>query len=176
MESKAKLLGHPIHPMLIVFPLGLLTMAVIFDLIHLGTANGYWAGISFYLIAAGVIGGLLAALFGLIDWVAIPRGTRAKNIGLVHGLGNVAVIVLFIVSWLMRRNLPESPSLVAILLGLIGLGLSLMTSWLGGELVDRLGVGVDNGAHLNAPNSLSGRPASDDISRVRSMPTTHRTA
>ncbi|HWQ34659.1 MAG TPA: DUF2231 domain-containing protein [Blastocatellia bacterium] len=176
MESKAKLLGHPIHPMLIVFPLGLLTMAVIFDLIALSLGNGYWSGISYYLIAAGVIGGLLAALFGLIDWVAIPRGTRAKSIGLVHGLGNVAVMGLFIVSWLMRREMPESPSMTAILLGLIGLGLALITSWLGGELVDRLGVGVDNGAHLNAPNSLSGRPASEDASHIRTMPPTHRTA
>ena len=92
MESKAKLLGHPIHPMLIVFPLGLLSMAVIFDLIALSTANGYWAGIAYYLIAAGVIGGLVAALFGLIDWLAIPGGTRAKSIGLWHGLGNVVAL------------------------------------------------------------------------------------
>jgi uncharacterized membrane protein len=176
MESKAKLLGHPIHPMLIVFPLGLLSMAVIFDLIGLATGASYWFGIAFYLIAAGVIGGLAAALFGWIDWFAIPTRTRAKNVGLVHGLGNVAVLVIFAVSWLMRRDAPEFPAITAILLSLIGLGLALVTSWLGGELVGRLGVGVDNGAHLNAPNSLSGRPASEDSSRIRAVPPTHRTA
>lgn len=170
MESKAKLLGHPIHPMLIVFPLGLLSMAVIFDLIALSTANGYWAGIAYYLIAAGVIGGLVAALFGLIDWLAIPGGTRAKSIGLWHGLGNVVVVALFTLSWLMRRDAPEAPALIEILLGVVGLGLALITGWLGGELVDRLGVGVDNGAHLNAPNSLSGRPASENYESSRTMP------
>ena len=78
MESKAKLLGHPIHPMLVVFPLGLLATAVIFDAIALARENGAWSGMAFYLIAAGVIGGLVAAVFGLIDWLAIPSGTRAR--------------------------------------------------------------------------------------------------
>ena len=92
MESKAKLLGHPIHPMLVVFPLGLLATAVIFDAIALARENGAWSGMAFYLIAAGVIGGLVAAVFGLIDWLAIPSGTRAKVIGLWHGVGNVVVV------------------------------------------------------------------------------------
>lgn len=173
MESKAKLLGHPVHPMLIVFPFGLLSIAVIFDLIGLTTANGYWAGMAYYLIAAGVIGGLVAALFGLIDWIAIPSGTRAKSIGLWHGLGNIVVMAIFVVSWLMRRAAPETPAVTAVLLGLLGLALALITGWLGGELVDRLGVGVDNGAHLNSPNSLSGRPASEnqEVTRPVSTPT-----
>src|SRR3954454_5527119 len=104
MESKAKLLGHPVHPMLIVFPLGLLATAVIFDIIALATGSGVWSDMAFYLIAAGVIGGLLAAVFGLIDWLAIAPGTRAKAIGLWHGVGNVVVVVLFVVSWLLRRG------------------------------------------------------------------------
>ncbi len=156
-----KLFGHPIHPMLVVFPLGLLLMAVIFDLMALGLGSGYWSGIAYYLIASGIIGGLAAAVFGLIDWLAIPSNTRAKKIGLLHGAGNVVVLALFTVSCLMRRGAPENPRIAAMLIGVAGMGLALITSWLGGELVDRLGVGVDTGAHLNAPNSLSGRPASD---------------
>ena len=112
MESKAKLLGHPIHPMLIVFPLGLLPVAAIFDIIYLYTDNGHWADVSYWIIAAGVIGGLVAAVFGLIDWLGIPNGTRAKSIGLVHGLTNVVVVVLFIVSWLLRRPNPAAPDLL----------------------------------------------------------------
>src|SRR3954464_2778991 len=159
MESKAKLLGHPIHPMLIVFPLGLLATAVIFDVITLAGRNGAWAGMAFYLIAAGVIGGLLAAVFGLIDWLAIPSGTRAKAIGLWHGVGNVVVVALFAASWFLRRGTPDAPGTLALILSFAGVVLALVTGWLGGELVDRLGVGVDDGAHLNAPSSLSGRAA-----------------
>jgi uncharacterized membrane protein len=84
MESRAKLLGHPIHQMLIVFPLGLLAMAVVFDLLAIGLSQGYWSEIAYWMIAAGVVTGLLAAPFGTIDWFAIPSGTRAKRIGGVH--------------------------------------------------------------------------------------------
>jgi uncharacterized membrane protein len=162
MESKVKVVGHPLHPMLIVFPLGLLATAVIFDIVYLATNHNIWTHSAYYMIGAGVIGGLAAALPGVVDWFAIPRGTRAKRLGLLHGLGNVVVVVLFAISWLMRRGSPAAPGTGAISVGFVGLAVALVTSWLGGELVDRLGVGVDDGAHLDAPSSLrqkSGRKA-----------------
>ena len=167
MESKVKLLGHPIHPMLIPFPLGLLSTAVIFDLITLITGNGKWSEIAFWMIAAGIIGGLAAAVFGLIDWLALPSGTRAKAIGLWHGAGNVVVVALFAVSWLLRRGDPGNPGGFALALAFIAVVLALVTGWLGGELVDRLRVGVDDGAHLDSPSSLSGRPATEGSSGAR---------
>ncbi len=159
IQSKAKLLGHPIHPMLIVFPLGLLATAVAFDVVGLVQTNASWFGISYWMIAAGIIGGLLAAVFCLIDWWAIPSGTRAKKIGLMHGGVNVLVVLLFIGSSLLRNSAPQNPGSTALALSFIALALALVGGWLVGELVDRLGVGVDNGAHLDARSSLSGRPA-----------------
>ncbi|MGH7639138.1 MAG: DUF2231 domain-containing protein [Gemmatimonadaceae bacterium] len=159
MEARAKLLGHAIHQMLIPYPLALLTTAIIFDVVHLITGNPQWATISFWLIAAGIIGGLAAALFGVIDWTAIPRSTRAKRVGTIHGIGNVVMVGLFAVSWLMRRENPGDPSTMALAVSLVGGAISLYTAWLGGELVDRMGVAVDDGANVNAPSSLSGRPA-----------------
>lgn len=160
MESRVKLFGHPVHPMLIVFPLGLLIMAVIFDILFLITQNNTFALVAFYDIAAGIIGGLFAAVFGLVDWLALPGGTRAKRIGLWHGIGNVIVVVLFAISWLMRAtDVDRRPNTTTFLVALIGLALGTITAWLGGELVDRLGVGVDRNANLNAPSSLSGKPA-----------------
>lgn len=159
MESRAKVAGHSVHQMLIVFPLGLLGGSVLFDVIHLATGTPRWAEISFWLIAVGVLSGLLAAVFGLVDWTAIPAGTRAKRIGLLHGLGNVVVVGLFAASWLMRYGAPLQPERLAIGLSIAGLALAVVTGWLGGELVDRLGVGVDDGANLNAPSSLSRKPA-----------------
>ncbi len=161
MESRAKLAGHPIHQMLIPFPLGLLATGVVFDIIHMVTGNTLMSSVAFYMIAAGIVGGLLAAPFGLIDWLAIPRNTRAWSVGLLHGLGNVVVLALFAGSWWLRYSdagatANHIPSTLALVLSFAGAGLSVVTGWLGGELVDRLGVGVDDGANLNARSSLSG--------------------
>ena len=160
MESKAKFLGHGIHPILIVFPLGLLATGVVFDVIYLIWGNPLMAVVAYWMIAAGIVGGFLAALFGWIDWFAIPSGTRAKSIGLMHGLTNVTVLLLFIGSWLLRRDAPERPETLESILSFAGAALALIGGWLGGELVERLGVSVHDGAHLDAPSSLSGKPAS----------------
>ena len=155
----ARFLGHPIHQALIAFPLGLLGGAVLFDIVAIVISSPGLLQASYYMIAAGVISGLVAAPFGLVDWLGIPSGTRARFIGAVHGLGNVVVLVLFAASWLLRRPDAVGPSGSALGFSSAGLLLALVTGWLGGELVDRLGVGVDEGAHVNAPSSLSGRPA-----------------
>src|SRR5579862_3597868 len=160
MESKAKLVGHPIHQMLVVFPLGLLATAVIFDGLTFLLRNSAWSTAAFYMIGAGIVGGLVAAVFGLIDWLAIPHATRAKAVGAWHGLGNVVVVILFVGSWIMRWNAPGDPSTLAIVLSFLGVIMALVTGWLGGELMDRLGVGIDEGANLNAPSSLHWRTGS----------------
>jgi uncharacterized membrane protein len=155
MESRAKLFGHPIHQMLIVFPLGLLATSLFFDVIALAIDHTGLFQAAYYMIAAGVVSALLAAVFGLIDFLAIPRGTRAKRVGTLHGAGNVIVVVLFAGSWLLRRGEVTDPPTLAIALSAIGFALAGVTGWLGGELVDRLGVGVDDGANLDAPNSIT---------------------
>ncbi len=155
MEARAKIFGHAIHPILIVYPLGLLSAAVVFDVIYLATGNPTWTTVSFWMIAAGIIGGLLAAVFGLIDYLKIPSGTRASRIGLLHGGTNLGVMLLFIGSWYLRWSSPEVPSNAAFALSFIGVVAALLGGWLGGELVERLGVGVTPGANLNAPNSLT---------------------
>ena len=167
MQSRAKLLGHPVHPMLIVFPLGLLATAVAFDIVGLAQGDASWFAISFWMIAAGIIGGLLAAVFGLVDWWAVRSGTRAKAIGLWHGASNVIVVLLFIGSWFLRRPAPQAPSSTALALSFIAIVVALVGGWLGGELVYRLGVGVDAGVHLNSPSSLSGGLASEENRNVR---------
>lgn len=162
MEARAKLFGHPIHQMLIVFPLGLLATAVVFDIIYLATGTLGWWAVAYYLIAAGILGGLLAAPFGLVDWLKIPKGTRARRIGALHGLGNVAVLALFVTSWLMRHYAPFDLGRVAIVFSVAGALLALVTGWLGGELIDRLGIGVSPGANADAPSSFRGQPAVEE--------------
>jgi uncharacterized membrane protein len=155
MGSRIKLFGHPIHPMLIVFPAGLFTSTVIMDILYLVFRNPALTIVSFYMAIIGVVGGLMAAIFGFIDWLALPNNSRAKNIGLWHGLGNFVIVVLFAGSWLLRRGSANFvPSGFAMMLSFVGIVLALVTLWIGGELVYRLGVAVDRGANVNAPSSL----------------------
>lgn len=169
MESRAKVAGHAVHPMLIVFPLGLLATSFIFDIIRAAGGAQAFGTASFYMIAAGVIGGLAAAVFGLLDWLALTAGSRARRVGALHGIGNVVVVGLFVISWILRYPAPETPGSGPIILSLVGVLLALITGWMGGELVERLGVGVDTGAHVNAPSSLSNRPASEQWSPPRPL-------
>ena len=106
------------------------------------------------MIAAGIIGGLCAAIFGFAIGSQFLQGTRAKRIGLLQGATNILVVLLFIASSFMRQANGQIPTTGALVLSFISVALAFVGGWLGGELVDRLGVGVDEGANLNAPNSL----------------------
>jgi uncharacterized membrane protein len=116
--------------------------------------GGNWSLAAADMIVVGIIAGLVAAIFGFIDWLAIPSGTRAKAIGAWHAIGNVVVLVLFAASWYLRQPDTANPTSAAYALGFVGFALSGVTGWLGGELVDRLGVGVHDGANLDAPSSI----------------------
>ena len=154
-----KVLGHPIHPMLVVFPLGLLATSLFFDIIGLATGNGTWSYVAEYMIGAGVVGGLVAGLFGLIDWTGIPKHTRARTVGTWHGVANLVVMFVFFWSWFLRLPAPQHPPTNALILSLMGVAIAVVAGWLGGELVDRLGIGVDEGANPNAASSLSDKPS-----------------
>ncbi|KWX08277.1 membrane protein, partial [Carbonactinospora thermoautotrophica] len=122
MRSRARMLGHPVHPMLVVLPLGLLIGAVLFDILYLIFGGTTFPLVAGYTMAAGIIGGLVAGVFGLVDWMAIPPRTRARRIGTLHGLGNVLVLVLFGLSWLLRY--PETdwrPNEFALTLSFVGI-------------------------------------------------------
>ncbi len=155
-----KILGHPVHPMLVVYPVAMFTVALILDIVHFLTGGAILPTVSFYMYAAGIIGGLLAAVFGFIDWLGLPHNTRARTLGAWHGIGNFTMVVLQLISWFLRLGAPAYvPSALAFILSLLGVGIILVTAWLGGELVYRLGSAVDQGANANAPSSLSGQPA-----------------
>jgi len=155
MESKARIFGHAIHPILIVFPLGLLGTAAIFDALYLYSLNTTWSTVSFWMLVAGLIGGVVAALFGFIDWLNIPSGTRAKSVGIYHAIVMDVALILFAVGLYLRWSTPDRPVTEATICSFAGLAFALVGGWFGGELVERLGVSVWPQANLNAPNSLT---------------------
>jgi uncharacterized membrane protein len=148
MESHANLLGHGAHPIVVALPIGLLSGALGFDLLGLITGDKKWHQIAFWNMLVGCLSGWASMLPGAVDWWFLPRGTRAKKVATLHAVAADAGINLFFASWLMRRKDPENPSPKALALaGLGGLALTAV-GWLGGELVQRMGVSVAPGAGL----------------------------
>ncbi len=146
--------------MLIAFPLGLLGTSVVWDICALATARPLWGTIAYWTITAGIISGLVAAVPGFVDWLYIPKGTRARAVGIYHMLLNVTVLVLFAISLVMRHaasgGYPQA-GVLHMLPGWIGVALAVVSAWFGGELVETLGIAVHEGANPNAPSSLRSR-------------------
>lgn len=148
MEAKAKLFGHPIHQMLVPIPFGLLAIGALLDVADRFVDIASLSVVSFYNIAIGVVFALVAALFGIIDWSAIPSGTRAKRIGMIHAGANVLVVLLFAFSLFVRADEPSfGVPMAALVAEIVALVVAGFSGWLGGELVDRLGIGVHPDAH-----------------------------
>lgn len=146
MPSRASFGGHPIHPMLIPFPIGLLVFSFIADLIFLWKGNQIWNDIAFYTMLGGIIGGAAAAIPGLIDWMTLTDRAAVK-VANWHARVNIITLLIFIASFYLRTTggaawIPTVP-LLPVLLSIVGvIGLSI-AGWLGGQLVFRHGVGVD---------------------------------
>jgi len=160
MRSRARIGGHSIHPMLVVFPLGLLGTAVIFDILYLITDRTGYQIAAAYTIAAGIIGGLVAAVFGVADLSGVPAGSRAKRVGVVHGALNVLSLALFAASWLQRVGAGNwKPHAGALICSFAGIVVAAISGWLGGELVERYGLGVREDANVDAPGAVSRKPS-----------------
>jgi len=168
MKAKASLLGHPIHKILIVLPLGLLAMSTVFDVIAAIRPSPQLSTASFWNMVTGVGTGLLAAVFGVIDWTAIPANTRAKRVGILHAACMVVVVGLYGVAAFWRIDtFGHVAGTASLALEFIAFGLAGIGGWLGGELVSRLGIGVHEHAHADAPSSLSGRSTTGNHSPPR---------
>jgi uncharacterized membrane protein len=172
MESRLKVLGHPVHPMLVMFPLALFVSGVIFDLVDLFGGPALLGEVAYYNILVGLVGGVLAAATGAFDLLAIPAGTRAKRVGVLHALINTGMILLFAGVWTVRGSaIDHSAGGGVLAIEVVALAGVAVGAWFGGELVDRLGVGVDLDADLNATSSLRARgPVNSKLNQMESEP------
>lgn len=140
MESRASIAGHPIHPMLVVFPIGLFVFSFVCDLVFLGTGDILWSDIAYYTIAGGIIGAVAAAVPGAIDLFSMPS-SRMRSIGIVHMTINLVVVALFAINFWMRGT-ADPAAAGPIWLSGIGVALLAVSGWLGGEMVYVHGAGV----------------------------------
>jgi len=142
MHTPASFKGHPIHPMLVVFPIGLWGFSLIADLVHYWGFGGFtWSLVAYYTMAGGVVGALLAAVPGLIDLLAL-EDPKARRIGMAHMAINLVAVALYVVNLFIRGS-ENYNSTTAVALSVTGVALLSVSGWLGGELVYVYGVAVE---------------------------------
>jgi len=142
MSSPASIAKHPIHPMLVAFPIGLWVFSLVCDIIYFaGSGANSWKIAALYSLGGGIIGALLAAVPGLIDLLSIHEA-EMKRIAITHMLVNVAGLVIFAIDFALR--LRSAPGAIApFILSIIGVLLISVGGWLGGEMVYVKGMAVE---------------------------------
>lgn len=145
-RSTAKIAGHPIHPMLVMFPVVLLIAVLVFDIVFAATGNLYWTTFGLVALALGIVMALVAAIFGLIDYFG-DRRVRALGAANRHLIANLGVVALAIANLLWRyTGGPEWILDLGIVLSAATVLLLGYSGWQGATLVYKHGVGVDSGA------------------------------
>lgn len=147
MRTPASIFQHPIHPMLVVFPIGLWIFSLICDLIRVaGGAADTWALVAYYAMVGGFIGALCAAVPGFIDLLYYKGGAApVKKLALTHMVINLAAVVLYAVNIWLRSGAggPGTGFSTPVVLSIIGVAMIFVSGWLGGQMVHVYGVGVE---------------------------------
>lgn len=150
MQGKATIAGHPIHPMLVALPIGFFVGALVCDIILAFTHNPFWPQVSVVLIGFGIVGALLAALFGFVDYFTAPMPDDAKATATRHMVLNLLAVVIFAVAFWLRSG--DNASTTGIVLTVVGVLVLAVSGWLGGHLSYHYGVGAERTAdRLTSP-------------------------
>lgn len=140
-RSTAQIGGHPIHPMLVPFPIVCFIGALVTDIVFLNNGDAGWATASRYLLAIGLVMAALAAFAGLTDFMGDDR-IRRSSTALQHMIANVSAVVLELVNFFLRLNSDDQIAKVGIYLSAATVLILVFSGWKGGDLVFRHGVGV----------------------------------
>jgi uncharacterized membrane protein len=146
-RSTARIAGHPIHPMLVPFPIAFLAGTLVADIVYLATTDVFWATASFWLLVGALFMAALAAIMGFIDFFGDAR-IREGGTAWAHMIGNLIVVVLSLINLWMRLGGPTAPYPFAMWLSLLVVAILLFNGWMGWELVykHRVGIADDSAA------------------------------
>lgn len=138
MDSRLRIANQAVQPVLVMFPLGLFAMAVLFDLGDLLGGPEILGALAYWNIVAGLVGGVLAAMAAAVDLIFVPNGTPAKRIGVLQGLANMGVLILFAVILMLRMRTPDRVAGGGLLLvELLALAGAVLGAWYGGKVINR---------------------------------------
>ena len=142
LSTTAQIGGHPLHPMLIPVPIGLLVATFVCDLVFWGSQDQFWASAAFWALTGAIVSALIAAIAGFMDFFGNSR-IRAIKDAWRHMIGNLVAVVLALLSlWMRASNGPEFILPWGLLISTVIVALILYTGWKGGELSYRHRVGM----------------------------------
>ena len=148
MKSKAAIGNHPIHPALVAIPIGAFVLALIGDIATSAARTQFWYSFALYCIGIGILGALLAAIFGFVDYFSVPMSPRAATLATRHMVLNLIAVVLYIISFFARTNdaaFQTSRWGAVMALEVIALVILARSGWIGGQMVFEHRVGVVEG-------------------------------
>jgi len=169
MASTASAGGHPVHPMLIPFPIALWIFSLIADLVYLWRGNPVWRDyVAFYALLAGIIGAAAAAVPGIVDWLSI-KDRAVKRIADWHARLNVIALIVFLIDFYLRTTSGGrwvgGSLTIPLVLSVFGIILIAISGWLGGEMVYVHGVAVEPRPNVETPERLRSEPT--DLNAAR---------
>ncbi len=155
MRTPASIAGHPIHPMVVPLAIGGFLLSFIFDIVCIATGStDPWATVAYYTMIGGIVGALIAAVFGLVDLLSLPAG-HVKHIAYTHMGINLLIVALFLCNaWLRHEELAAN---ITFWMSLVGVLLLVVSGWLGGKMVYEAGVGVSGGEVLTPTRRATNR-------------------
>lgn len=140
MVAKVNIAGHPVHPMLVAFPIGLWVFSLACDILFRATGNQVWDTVALYAMGGGIVGAIAAALPGFFDLLELQE-SRTKRIGLGHALLNISALILFVASFSIRQS--AGPGTVPFILSILGVITITVSGWMGGSMVYLHGAAVE---------------------------------
>ncbi len=145
MAAKVNIAGHPVHPMLVAFPIGLWVFSLACDILFRATGNPVWDTVALYSMGGGIVGAIAAALPGFFDLMDMKE-PDAKRIGAGHALLNIGALILFVAGFSIRQS--AGPGTVPFILSILGVVTIMVSGWLGGSMVYLHGAAVEPQARI----------------------------
>ncbi len=170
MQSKVRLFGHPVHPMLVPFPIAFFTSTLVCAIVYISTKNVFWFKIEFIANCAGLIMAVVAVLPGVVDWLVIPTRSDAKATGMKHMIANAVQVGLFGANAAINYsyyNSPNPPVQSGLLISSFGFLVMLYAGFQGWKMVQTHHVGVDISSKEDVPQIGSAKPNTNVFEAAR---------
>lgn len=138
MTTRVRIADHPLHHILVTLPIGLWVFSLVSDIVYASSGDGRWEATAYFTLGGGIVGALLAAVPGLLDFLAL-HDPRERRVGALHMILNLAIVALQVINFWLRGQESTGPA-IPTLLSVIAVAALLVSGWLGGQLVHVLGV------------------------------------